>query len=702
MSDLPPTITLEIGELDKEAGRYPLRLFWHGESGLEEKARAEISQDRFDSKTIEAELKFEPIQTFLEEAGASSAFQETGQYLYDLLHQGDVATEWDKLKLAHARLRIQLDVKSKPVAAFPWELICDGPEKLAVDIEQTFLRTYHPEKPITKPKSESWPIRVLMVIGAKDDEDAILPWKEIRRIEAEIHKSDRLRHDNKLVHRMVDIEILRRPGLENLRKDYKEFKPHIFHFIGHGELEANADAHLVISYQDPDTKKYEEIPWTTAQIRTTFQGRDWLPRFVLINACRSEDQGAEDNRRHAWTIGDVFRKLGVPAVLTMQADVNGEAAGVFAGTLYKSLAELEPLDIAVANARIAISNFVKGLDRREWAIPVLTVAIPPEEILQLRPTATAERLLEIKDCAIFKEIDLFSDRTDQKRSLFRGFYPLPPQTANKDLIVVRGQQDAGKSWLARWCMEACALLNNDIRYVEVGGMETKTWLDVILQIRDGDDTKNSSLLINKPLKRAAFHKFNWELEHRLTGKEPPNVWDGTVVEPRKIKLSDPAANWPPNFEKNTLESFRQAIIQAAEINNPLIIVLDHFTKNAGITVPEMEHYLIPFLIAPAARRQFREVLSETESHSVKFVLVLNDDEFEKFKIGELVSGPYEVEAPLFKPEKFAELLAEYLRRIKPDWPEEKQAATVPALMNLFEDKSAFSFRDLNSIPGLKN
>ena len=681
MSDIPLTITLELGDLDKNSGEYPLRLLLAGKKASKELAIASIPKDKLHRTKLG--LGFDPITKFLEESDPSDDFQEIGEYLYGLLHQGDIARKWDDFKAANKRLRVQLDIKPKDLAAFPWELVSDGLDKLTINPKYTLVRKYQPPQPVEEIDSESWPIRVLIVIGAKDDDAAVQPWPEIRRIESELHKKDRQEAENRLVHRVIDIQVLRRPSLRQLEIEYTKFKPHVFHFIGHGEPAANDKAHLVINWLNTVSGKFEPIKWRSDHIYVNFQGWGPLPRFVLINACRSDaqNQTAEDVRKQAWTIGDVFRRLGVPAVLTMQADINGEAAGVFAGTLYKSLAELDPLDTALAHARRAIAN-VASLRHREWAIPVLTLAIPPEDVLRFKPKVPDSRLLEIKDCTIFKKIDFFSDRIDERRALIGGFYPIPPQTPDKDLIIVKGKEEAGKSWLVTWCMEACALLNHDIRYVEVGGEVTRSWLDVLLQIRDGDDSKNDSLLIHKPLNEQAFHQFNWELEYRFKGQEPPSVWDRTIVPPRKINIADPNARWTPKFAQDTFDSFQKALIQAAEINNPLIIVLDHFTKNAGITESEMINFLIPQLIEPSAKHKFREVVSAKESRSVKFILVLSDTEFQKFKIGDLVSSYYEIPLVLFNPDNAEDIMLEFMRYRWSNWPEEEQKDLVRNLLKL--------------------
>lgn len=661
MSQIPPTITLEIGLPDKTSGEYPLRLLFHGAGGLEEKASAKIAGAKLERGNLDPD----PVKTILETDDDSADFEKIGENFYELLHQGDVGTVWDDYKANHPRLRVQLDIKPPLVASLPWELICSDLDRLAVNPEQTLIRAYQPARAPEKMRPDSWPIRVLIVVGAKDDDQDVLPLEEIRWIESQINKYDRQDPENHLVHRVIDIEILKRPSLEELQEVFKTgFKPHVFHFIGHGGINSKDKAYLVINHLNPQTEQYEPIYWTVDDILNDIRGWRWTPRFVFINSCRSESkhQDYEENKKQAWSIGDIFRRLSVPAVLTMQADINGRVAGVFAGSLYKSLAELAPLDTALGHARSSAKTAAGGFDKREWALPVLTVAMPPEEILPLKPKA--ERINEIKDCTAFKEIEVFSDRREERRRLIRGFYPLPPEIENRDLIVVKGGKETGKSWLAKWCMEACALLNHDIRYVEVGGEGSKTWLDILFQIRFGNEGQRSSLLIHNRLDDAAFQRFHWEIESRFKGHKPPTTWDGTVVPPRQLKVADPDAKWTPDFIKETFDSFHTSLIQSAQINQPLIIVMDHFTKNGGVLKDDMVEHLIPKLLDRAAKKKLRDQISEQEVRVVKFIIVLTEDEYKDFEIERLLGAGHNVELGKIDPKHYEEVAKEYLSRIR--------------------------------------
>src|SRR6185503_12620190 len=92
MGQIPTTIILQIGDLDKGKNSYPLRLFVAGKK--KELALEWITSDELDR----TKLQFgDPVTTFLTEVDASPVFQTIGNYLYTLLYRGTVAEQWKKL-----------------------------------------------------------------------------------------------------------------------------------------------------------------------------------------------------------------------------------------------------------------------------------------------------------------------------------------------------------------------------------------------------------------------------------------------------------------------------------------------------------------------------------------------------------------------------------------------------------------------------
>jgi hypothetical protein len=67
-----------------------------------------------------------------------------------------------------------------------------------------------------------------------------------------------------------------------------------------------------------------------------------------------------------------------PAVLAMQFALPDEAGAPFMQTLYEFLADDEPLDTAVTEARIGL--YFDNTDKFYWAIPVLFMRSPDGRI----------------------------------------------------------------------------------------------------------------------------------------------------------------------------------------------------------------------------------------------------------------------------------------------------------------------------------
>jgi len=244
----------------------------------------------------------------------------------------------------------------------------------------------------------------------------------------------------------------------------------------------------------------------------------------------------------------------------------------------------------------------------------------------MKAKASTDLINAIGKCAKFQEVSILANCREDRRNFIQGFYPLP-QIASKDLMIVRGVKESGKTWITLWCLEGCALQNHNVRYVEVSNKSPK-WLDVLTQIQTGDPSKkvgDEYQLIYRPLKREAFYEFNHQLRYRLKNLTQPE-WDGKPV-PFEVPDSTNLDNLPDNTVGEIFKSFRKALINAAEPNQDLIIVLDQFTyKSAKLTQPHMKNFLIPLLFEQAAVGALK---SDDKTRVVKFVLVLSEEELTK-------------------------------------------------------------------------
>lgn len=131
----------------------------------------------------------------------------------------------------------------------------------------------------------------------------------------------------------------------------------VFHFIGHGGF-GDGGGYLVMDHDDSPRGRAIKA----GDLIDSFTGPK-APRLVVLNACRGAQ--ADPDGKLASTAATLV-KGGVRAVVAMQFNISDTAAIRFSSSLYRSLAEGEPLQAAVANAR-------RHLKRHslEWITPVL-------------------------------------------------------------------------------------------------------------------------------------------------------------------------------------------------------------------------------------------------------------------------------------------------------------------------------------------
>ena len=93
----------------------------------------------------------------------------------------------------------------------------------------------------------SWPIRLLIVVGVNDP--AIEAQRKFEKIE------DVLR----TVNRLVDVEVIEYPTINDLEEKCKCFRPHVFHYIGHGGSTKGKNAYILL--RGPQ----QNGPWTAVK-----------------------------------------------------------------------------------------------------------------------------------------------------------------------------------------------------------------------------------------------------------------------------------------------------------------------------------------------------------------------------------------------------------------------------------------------------
>lgn len=288
--------------------------------------------------------------------------QEVGQTLFDALFEGDVFRMWDRC-MEHVRtnqvdgLRLRLFIRESHLAALPWELLYHKDVGfLATDGNQALCRYYHGTEWYTMPAQVR--LRVLLVIASPRDKP--VPSAAIEHLIGTVVALE----ENPEVD--VEVKVLQNKPLADIQAQVRQGY-HVLHFLGHG---SNSELYFTDENQDSEPIDAEAF----AQL---LQGRNKL-RLVVLNAC-SSGQDVEGGLFSG--VGPALVEKRVPAVIAMQYGfVLADTAGWFSEQFYRFLAQGEPVDVAVNEARkyLLVEH---SADDREWSAPVLYAGTRDARIL---------------------------------------------------------------------------------------------------------------------------------------------------------------------------------------------------------------------------------------------------------------------------------------------------------------------------------
>lgn len=561
--------------------------------------------------------------------------EKVGRYLFQLLSTGDVGVEWASQRNSHKnmKLRCVLDIQDEELKLLPWELMALGLGRFFAETEHPFVRGSIDWTEKVVP--EIWPLRVLIVVGCEDDDASVKAPQEVESIE------DVLRGQGKTIY----CKVLRRPDQETLRDFIRDYRPHIFHFIGHGQgAEGGQNAYLDFR---------SEPPWkcSAVGIAGIFNAAKWTPRLAFLNACHSSDLGGQAG---TWHLVDGLQAAGVAAILGMQADVRGDAAAIIGRTLYASLARGESLDVALAAARENVNLNLGGeWTHRDWALPSLNLTVSPTHVLPVE--MDADKLLlhqQIESMEMFARLRNFVARDDERWKLWRALNPLEGDST--PFLIVRGPALAGKSALVKWCLEGCLLRGRAAKYVDLNSGENNDLLDVLRAIRDG--TRPLARFTGEALKPQAFAEFNRALNrYQGGGAFVSGPDDGTISDvDAGARLRDGSAA----DKELIVQTFCRAL-QSAVADAPLILVLDQVRVNSA----DWNSYFYPYLLRPIIERTVP---------NLSVIVILSEAQFTtEFKLGG--EGLESIEVSLFEAARYEPLAWDFCRFYKTVKPHPKFA-----------------------------
>jgi hypothetical protein len=267
-------------------------------------------------------------------------------------------------KEARLRLTLAFEPAASRLAGLPWEFLHiddrDGDFFISApaNATQLILTRFVPPLPeIDNFEPAERPLRILVVVasptGSGGDVRAETLLPQLRKLHKERDDVDiKIMDENP---RFEDIEA----ELEPKDQNEPRWWPHIFHFVGHGDVRDDA-AVVAIRMSEKeavehygDTGSRTDAKWIPIGKLVELFPADRCPRLVFLHACK----GAKRQSYRAFTTGaEEFVRAGVRATIAMQYDIANEEADFFAQQFYERLGNGLPVDDAVTGARVQLAK----------------------------------------------------------------------------------------------------------------------------------------------------------------------------------------------------------------------------------------------------------------------------------------------------------------------------------------------------------
>jgi hypothetical protein len=178
----------------------------------------------------------------------------------------------------------------------------------------------------------------------------------------------------------IDLTVRQQPTRWSLLEDIQDVRPHVVHFMGHGEYDAGGQQGRIALIGEEG-----RADWVGESVLVSLlQQTDEIPRLVLLHSCAG---AATDYSASFAGFAPRLIRGGVQCVVAMQYAVTNRTAIEFSKGFYGSIARGLPVDEAVQAGRFQLNNLFED-DFRLLGIPVvylysrdavLLLPPPPEE-----------------------------------------------------------------------------------------------------------------------------------------------------------------------------------------------------------------------------------------------------------------------------------------------------------------------------------
>lgn len=264
-------------------------------------------------------------------------------------------------------LRFVIDTTDTPeLGRLPWEFLY-SPEKddfLFSDRMKPVVRWLDVDEP-TPTLKISPPLRVLIAFASPGGVAPLQIGEELARLDEALIPLTR--------RGLISITTLEHTTLERLDEALLNVRPHVLHFIGHGDFNGG-DGLLLLESDRPDRAP---DPLTGRRLGVLLRNHLNTLRLVFLNSCAGATVSPVDP---FGGIAQTLIRRGVPAVIAMQFVIPDKAAIELSRHFYRYLAAGQPVDTALTSARAFL--FARGYEV-EWGAPALHMRSPDGRLFDI-------------------------------------------------------------------------------------------------------------------------------------------------------------------------------------------------------------------------------------------------------------------------------------------------------------------------------
>lgn len=312
----------------------------------------------------------------------ASQTRQLGETLFNMMFDPILRQDFVNLydQVVHKEdklLRIELDIDEATlpaIAALPWEF-------MSVPVEANLGTIWLGTAPdlIFSRRRAQWHAAQPIQLGAKEKLRialAVASPPDLRPVAYEKVYADLQTLARKEVDRIELLPLVENADPEKIDALLAQ-QPHIFHFIGHGQLDEASSTGQIALVDD-----LGDLMWIDEYYFGDLFNQH-RPGVVMLQACEG---GALSASRAFVGVASRVVQQNIPVVVAMQYEVTNSTASRFARRFYQQLAGGDPVDRAAQVGRRSIALGPTQYKSRDFATPVLFMRVPDGHLFQRNDT----------------------------------------------------------------------------------------------------------------------------------------------------------------------------------------------------------------------------------------------------------------------------------------------------------------------------